>query len=433
MAMHPFRSLLFLFLLFLFMVVAGTLLLLIPCMHVGPMPFIDSFFTTVSALTNSGLVTTNVAKDFTCPGHLLILFLVKFGGFTSICAGALLLQWMGHDKYANALTIKARRNIFLRIFLWTTVVELAFAWSLFYFWPSEIAWRNEGERWFTSIFHSVSIFNHSGFSIFPEGVSGLLRDGNYLMQWIFITEAFIGSLGFLAIYNLFSKEQLRKRLMNPAYRINGDTRTTLYFLAVVTGASVMTALANVGINAHQLDVFGKITTAVFSAIVTSTCGYSDPFTSGNMQWLMLGGMFIGGSIASASGGIRIQNLSILVARIRSRFYRESIVRKWGQAVTSFQSRLMVRTVIIYCSMIIAGTLLLVVFEWPGSGYAYFLSSLLKNEVVAVCTGGYHIIDLSQMSTGGCYIIAMSMLCGRLGLFIIAYSLWKGQAPGELST
>ena len=58
----------------------GGLLLCLPMMTVGEVSFVDNLFTSMSALSTTGLATVDVAADYTFWGELLILLLIQLGG-----------------------------------------------------------------------------------------------------------------------------------------------------------------------------------------------------------------------------------------------------------------------------------------------------------------------------------------------------------------
>ncbi len=87
---------------FLFLILAGSLLLQLPWATVNGISFIDSLFTSTSAVCVTGLIVLDTGKDFTFAGQAIILLLIQFGGlgfmtFTigifSMFGGSFSLKW----------------------------------------------------------------------------------------------------------------------------------------------------------------------------------------------------------------------------------------------------------------------------------------------------------------------------------------------------
>ena len=92
---------------FLFMIIAGTALLLLPRATVSGISFFNALFTATSAVCVTGLTTLDVATTFTTEGHLIILLLIQLGGigimtFTSFFG----LMFAGRHPSQNKMLIK---------------------------------------------------------------------------------------------------------------------------------------------------------------------------------------------------------------------------------------------------------------------------------------------------------------------------------------
>ena len=77
---------------FLFLILAGTGLLMLPEMTVTPggMPFFDALFTSTSATCVTGLMIEDAETFFTHKGHVVLMVLIKLGGLNIIAFGSLL-------------------------------------------------------------------------------------------------------------------------------------------------------------------------------------------------------------------------------------------------------------------------------------------------------------------------------------------------------
>jgi len=65
---------------YLILISLGTILLLLPICNNTDISLIDALFTSTSALTVTGLIVKDTAKDFTFIGQMVIMFLIQIGG-----------------------------------------------------------------------------------------------------------------------------------------------------------------------------------------------------------------------------------------------------------------------------------------------------------------------------------------------------------------
>ena len=75
------QSIKILFVGYLAVILLGTFLLTLPPMFSTSLGFLDALFTSVSAITCTGLIIKDTSLDFTIYGQIVILFLIQVGGF----------------------------------------------------------------------------------------------------------------------------------------------------------------------------------------------------------------------------------------------------------------------------------------------------------------------------------------------------------------
>ena len=81
---------------FLLLILAGTLVLMLPFATTGPgLRFIDALFTMTSAVCVTGLIVLDTPKDFTLFGQVVILLGVQLGGLGYSTMATLLLLALG--------------------------------------------------------------------------------------------------------------------------------------------------------------------------------------------------------------------------------------------------------------------------------------------------------------------------------------------------
>ena len=166
---------------FAFMIILGTILLLLPNSTTANthLSFIDSLFTSTSAVCVTGLIVADTAKDFTLVGQMVILFLMQIGGL-----GVMTLTTFFAMFLSGGVSIRMRilmkdllsqdnltevKSLLWKILIYTLSIE---------FFGALIMYSSLGGSFTdisfdllkTSMFHSVSAFCNAGFSLYSTGL-----------------------------------------------------------------------------------------------------------------------------------------------------------------------------------------------------------------------------------------------------------------------
>lgn len=254
--------------------------------------FIDSFFTTVSAFTDTGLTTLNVVGTYNVFGQFVILFLIQIGGL-----GLFTLYWMFwnalfnniiykkikklplHESrnmsFSNSLLIASERgNTKLGLSMKTIksalifilISELVFAaiYSLmFYFIPSyqqvdfttlvnnsnlvSSTWyvdssiyshfyNNAGYSIWSGIFQSISTMNNAGFDIISQASYSTFRNGIWtILLYISSVQIIIGGIGYPVIYDIIQYIKNRHYRQKFKFSLFTKVSTITYFLVFLVG------------------------------------------------------------------------------------------------------------------------------------------------------------------------------------------------------
>ena len=159
---------------FVAVIFVGSLLLLLPCsVREGvKLKYIDSLYTSTSAVCVTGLISVDAGDTFTPLGQFFLALLIQVGGLgvTSISAGIILamgkklnLKSRNLIREASNLNSNSGAVRFVRSVLFTTLVFelvgvlLSFLVFVQDYPPLKALW--------ISVFHSVAAFNNSGFDI----------------------------------------------------------------------------------------------------------------------------------------------------------------------------------------------------------------------------------------------------------------------------
>ena len=217
---HIKPSLLFL-LSFVFVILVGSGLLMLPNATVHGIHFVDALFISTTSVCVTGLTTVDVATTFTHTGHIIIMLLIQIGGigvmtFTSFFA----LSFMGHSSFTSKLVLKDMLNedrvnglfrVILNILFVTLFIEGVGAYLIYLDIKGGLPGGTQ-EEVFYAVFHAVSAFCNAGISTLSGNMYDPLVAQKYnLHVWIALLIVF-GGLGFPIVFNYL--KLLRHLLVN---------------------------------------------------------------------------------------------------------------------------------------------------------------------------------------------------------------------------
>ncbi|MFB6258577.1 MAG: TrkH family potassium uptake protein [Flavobacteriales bacterium] len=427
-------------LVFLLLILIGTLLLMMPEMTPGSgyLNFLDALFTSTSATCVTGLTVLNTAEAFTFKGQFVIMMLIKLGGLNIIAfgifvsiAGRIGLSVKQHEvieDFVNERSVLSGQKLIGKVFLWSLVIEGLGALLLFLFWSDELPFRDVGDRFFHSLFHSFSAFNHAGFNIIGEG--GLYHEAvrtNYLVHIVIGGLILVSSLGFVALFDLFTISKMRERLRYPWQQLDFHTKISIYTaVGLVLFGFLFFMILEWNGALEGKTLFGSLVSSFFQSITTRTAGFSTVDTGAlsiPMIVIFMFLMLIGGSSSSPAGGIKTTTFGLI----------------WGSVMATIRSfknvELFKRTV--SQDLVLRGFTILLFFLF-GIFTGTFLLSLTEEHILAM--DGMNMMDLIfeevsafgtvGLSTGvtphlswlGKIVLIVSMFVGRVGTLTVAFAL-----------
>ena len=422
---------------FLFLILAGTGLLMLPEMTVarGSMPFLDALFTSTSATCVTGLMIEDAETYFTHKGHVVLMVLIKLGGLNIIAFGSLLalLARFGvgvrqHDvieDFVNRGSILGSRGTLGRVILWSIGIEALGALALFLVWPGSL-FETVGDRLFNSVFLSTSAFNNAGISLFTGGLADPRVADAWLLHWVVTLIVFFGALGMVAIFDLFSREALRDRMKNPWRQIGFPTKIALYYSLALVGIGAAAYLAlesGAGGTLNGMGWTGRITTAFFQS-ATRTSGFNTVDIGGigtPMLFLLIILMFIGASSSSTGGGIKTSTFAVvfadLIGTIRGLQHPHLFKRTIGKTLRSRAWGILMFFILFN----LIGTFALTLTEPHLLADHRGFMNLLFEQVSALGTVGLSTGITAEISPVGRGILIASMVIGRVGTLTVAFA------------
>jgi trk system potassium uptake protein TrkH len=295
------------------LILLGALALKLPFANRG-LSFIDSLFTSTSAICVTGLIVKDTALDYTLTGKSIILFLIQIGGLGYMAVASLFMTIFAikPDKRQNIIAqqefgLFSRDNtlIFLRLVVLTTFILEMLGFVLLFWGFKDNFGVNEAVA--HAVFHSVSAFCNAGFSSFSNNLGPFFYN-----PVVSLTAAFlfiVGGLGFIVIVDIVERLKGEKRYLSEHSRI------VIYMtlILIIFGTSAVYVLEYGNVLRGSSTVL-KVVVSFFTAATPRTAGFS-LFDIGKLLpttlLILIMFMFIGASPGGTGGGIKTTTFIII--------------------------------------------------------------------------------------------------------------------------
>jgi trk system potassium uptake protein TrkH len=414
---------------YLVIIVTGSFFLNLPVATAsGKIAFIDALFTATSAVCVTGLTVVDTGTCFTLFGQLIILVLIQLGGLGIMTFSVTLFLTMGRRVPLKQRLIMQetfahtpREDIFQLtkgIFLFTAAVELAGALWLCLLWLEEFALP---EAFYLALFHSISAFCNAGFSLFPG--SFVEYRGAIALNVVICSLIVLGGIGFPVVYEAGLRILGSKRTRKVSVQLRVVIITTIILIVAGTVILLWSELD------HTLKnyTYGeKLLIALFQSITCRTAGFNtiDISSLRNASLaLMIFLMFVGASPGSCGGGIKTTTLAVLGAFTWSRLHRRFRVNMYHKSIPNETVAKSVSLVLLSFGLICIVFFLLLLTQPVGSSLESERSRFLQilfEAVSAFGTVGLSMGATAELTLLGKFLIILTMLIGRVGVFTFAY-------------
>ena len=393
-------------------ILLGSALLIMP-FSVRPgveLAYIDSLYTSTSAVCVTGLIAVDAGDTFTPIGQFILGGLIQVGGLgvTAVGAGIILLMGRrvnlrGRNLVKEAMNLDSGRGIvqFVRSIFATTLLFECLGALLSY--PSFATTRGPVKAIGLSIFHSVAAFNNSGFDILGGGTNLIPYQDDVLLNLVTCGLIIFGGIGFLVI-----REMWNTRLHWKKFSMHTKVVLSTTAVLLIVGTLLLKATEDI----TWLGAF-------FHSVSARTAGFStyalkDFSTSGLLVLIML--MFIGASPGSTGGGIKTTTFFSLIQGIKSAATNRS-EKAFRYALPRDAFRKAAVITLLALGVVVTGTYLMTVFE-PHLD----LRDIVFEIVSAFGTVGLSTGITPDLTVASKLLSILIMYIGRLGPLTIA-SLW----------
>ncbi len=418
---------------FVSLAVVGAGLLAMPEMSIteGSIPLMDALFTSVSAVSVTGLNVMDITSILSFKGQFVLMVLIQLGGLNFLTFASMLallanpsmgrrigslMQSSGGSGSGGILVKQIIR--FSLFFEAITMVLLYFSWG-------DYPFEHWGDKVFFSAFHAVSAFTNAGFSLMPEGLANPLLTNNTAFVVIIGLSVIFGALGFTTIHDLFSSQATRNRRKNPWTHLTINTKIALYatIILIPIGALLFALLESNGVLVG-MSWAERSLTALFQSVTLRSAGFNTvdigALTTPTLIIAIIF-MFIGGSSGSTAGGIKTSTFTLVFLNAMATIRGQKRV-EFSRTTIPTELLNMASSIFLFsASSIFLGVLLLSITDGHLS-----LEQLAFEEVSAFCTLGWSTGITEELSEMGRIILISSMFIGRIGTVTLAFALTRGK-------
>lgn len=423
---------------FLGIIVAGTLLLLLPfaTREGESTTLLDAAFTAVSATCVTGLIVHDTFRHWTLFGQLVILVMIQLGGLGlmafSVTFSLLLRRRIGLkergilQESVNTLQIGGIVKLVRQMLLGTLLFEGLGALLLSIRFIGDFG---VGKGLYYGIFHSISAFCNGGFDLMgvrEAGSSMTYYAGDPLVNLTLIALIMIGGTGFLVWDDLLKNKWHFRR-----YRLHTKLVLSMSAILLFGGALLFYLLERGGILAGE-PVGKQILLSLFQSATTRTAGFNTAKTealgdSSKLWMAML--MFVGGNPGSTAGGIKTTTLAVLLIYLRSTLRRTKGAEMFGRRLEEEAVKRAAAILTLSLMLDLFGTLALTALEQLP------LADVLFEVVSALGTVGISVGITGGLSAVSKMILMFLMYCGRMGslTFALIFTENRQTSPAQKPT
>lgn len=412
-------------------ILTGALLLQLPRATTQPLSFLDTLFTSTSAVCVTGLVVVNTATAYTTFGKAVIIILIQIGGlgvmtittsFALFFAGGISVrERVMMSSLLNPESIGEVSAILVRIAAVTFLVEGIGALYLYLANGGSLT-SPEPIRFYYALFHSVSAFCNAGFSLYPDGLYEETVRNNWWYHSGIMALITLGGLGFGVISNILSlrRKDLRRHLV--ATKLTTSTKLVLVtsLLLIVAGTLAITASqAASGAFAH-LPWYEQVWQSLFLSVSARTAGFNTlPMTVVNSPTalVMVFLMWIGASPGSTGGGIKTTVIAVAVIVVANIVRGKERVEIFRRQIDSDSVRKAFATVLVSVFVLGIISITLIALEPAISPI-----SLVFEATSALSTVGLSIDITPLLSQPSKWILIATMFIGRVGILTLLFAL-----------
>lgn len=428
---------------FLFFIVLGSLLLMMPRCLLHHIDYTDALFVSTSAVCITGLTPVDIPTTFTPFGQMILAILIQIGGlgvmtFTSFFA----LFFKGNTSIYSQIMVKdmiqsksinTLGSTLLYILAFTLIIEAAGAAAIFWSIHGEVDGMTFSDEMKFAAFHSLSSFCNAGFSTYQGGMSApaLIESGSAL--YLTLSALIVaGGLGFPILVNLktavvqrcrhiWDKIRRRRTTGRPAHIYDMNTRIVLVTTTILFVFSTFWFLAFEWDNTlAPFSIGRKISQSFFNACNLRSAGFT---SVDNLRFfnftiiMMLLMMWIGGGSQSLAGGIKVNTFAAMLINLKATVLERRHVTVFGRTLGVSSIRRAGAVIGLSILSLFIYVIILIGVE-PGLP----VKGLVYEAVSALFNVGSSLDITPHLSVLSKIVLCTAMFLGRVGLLSLLTGL-----------
>ncbi|MBE6068525.1 MAG: Trk family potassium uptake protein [Clostridium lundense] len=393
--------------------------------------FIDSLFTSTSAVCVTGLVTLDTGTHWNYFGKTVILILIEIGGLGFMSFAALIALILGKkitlserlvmQEAINSSNLQGIVKMVKYILGFTFLVQ--FIGALFLS-TQFIPIYGFGKGVYYSIFHSISAFCNAGFDLMGDFTSLTSFSENSVVILTISALIIIGGLGFSVWTEIYNYRSINKFSLHTKIVL-----ITTAALLVVGWVLMMLFEANNPDTLRTMSFKGKLINSLFASVTPRTAGFNSISTSdmtmpGRFLTTIL--MFIGGSSGSTAGGIKTTTFSIIVLTAIAAIKGKDDTEVFEKRIAGDLVRKSFVITALASSLVIIVTMILSISE-VGQSFEYIFYEVTS----AFGTVGLSLGLTTKLSSIGKLILIFTMYSGRLGPLTVALAFTRTKRNNQI--
>lgn len=365
---HQLSSFQIIFLGFLAVILAGSLLLTLPAASAGgeQTPFLDALFTATSAVCVTGLVVHDTATYWSLFGQIVILILIQIGGMGVVTMAIFLAKVSGRkiglmqrSTMQEAIAapqvggIVRLTEFILKVTLAAEIIGAALLAMVF---TKEFGL---GRGIWYGIFHSVSAFCNAGFDLMgvKAPYSSLTScQSQPAVNLVIMGLIVMGGIGFL------TWDDVRKNgLCWKQYRMQSKVIFSVTGLLILLPAVYFFCFEFSRPVWEKMTVSDRMLRSFFQSVTPRTAGFNTvdlTLFSEAGQVIMILLMLIGGSPGSTAGGMKTTTAAVLWFSALAVFRRQEDAGCFGRRIAGETIRSAAAILLMYLVLLCTGSILI---------------------------------------------------------------------------
>lgn len=418
---------------YIIIILIGAFLLMLPISSANNTYqfFVDSLFTSASAVSTTGLVVVDTGSYYSFFGQMVIVALIQIGGlgymlffviFSFLIKNKLSFS---EKKYLREAVARDQNVDLLRFvkltFIYTFVIEGIGAIAYLIVLINKYSFSDAA---FSSIFHSISAFCTAGFGLYPDSLSSY--SSNILINVNTFFLVITGGIGFFVLYDL--KNFITRKIKgNNMVKLSLHTKVVLSFtfsLFLIGAFIIFLAEGNHFTN----NIFQNILNSLFQSISASTTVGFNTVDISVMRtpslFIMIILMFIGASPGSTGGGIKTTSFATSVLSSIASLKGKNVATIFKRSINRFNLDKANAQIFVAIFSTLTITMILTFTE------KFSFVRILFEAVSAFGTVGLSTGITPDLSTIGKLLIIILMIIGRVGPLAIGLFFVRKSGNGN---